>query len=72
MRGTAPLFVLCQDATMNSVFSSWHLIFLLIYPAVIALGCWLAYSLIRAAVRKALRQHQEWLDTREAPRPPSS
>jgi len=54
---------------MDSVFSSWHLIVLLIYPAMIALGLWLAYLVIRAAVRKALRQHQEWLDTREPPKP---
>lgn len=50
---------------MFSNLTAWHLVALLIYPALIALGLWLLYSVIRLAVRKALRQHQEWLDVRE-------
>ena len=44
--------------------SAWHVIIFLVYPALIALGFWLLYPVIRLAVRKGLRQHQQWLDTR--------
>ena len=44
--------------------SAWHVIIFLVYPALIALGFWLLYTVIRLAVRKGLRQHQQWLDTR--------
>ncbi|WP_166788500.1 hypothetical protein [Cryobacterium sp. TMS1-13-1] len=47
----------------------WGYLSLLIYPALIALGFWAAYFVIRNAIRSGLRQHQEWLDTR-AEKPP--
>jgi len=49
---------------MLNNLSAWHFIILLVYPSAIALGFWLLYTVIRLAVRKALRQHQEWLDAR--------
>ena len=45
----------------------WGYLALLIYPALIALAFWMAYFVIRNAIRSALRQHQEWLDTRTQP-----
>ena len=55
---------------MNNI-APWGYLALLIWPALIALGFWMAYFVIRNAIRSALRQHQEWLDTR-AQRPPVS
>jgi len=49
----------------------WGYLALLIYPALIALGFWMAYFVIRNAIRSGLRQHQEWLDTRTQ-KPPVS
>lgn len=56
----------CHDGTMMNNIAPWGYLALLIYPALIALGFWLAYIVIRNAIRSALRQHQEWLDTRAA------
>ncbi|WP_166790564.1 hypothetical protein [Cryobacterium tagatosivorans] len=47
--------------------SFWHVGVFLIYPAAIALGFWLLYTVIRLAVRRGLRQHQEWLESRAEP-----
>ena len=57
----------CQAGTMMNNIAPWGYLALLIYPALIALGFWLAYIVIRNAIRSALRQHQEWLDTRAQP-----
>jgi len=51
---------------MNNI-AYWGYIWLLIYPVLAALGFWLSYLVIRNAIRSALRQHQEWLDTRAGP-----
>ncbi len=51
---------------MNNI-AFWGYLALLIYPALGALAFWLAYLVIRNAIRSALRQHQEWLDTRTPP-----
>ncbi|GAA1522881.1 hypothetical protein BJ978_000539 [Agromyces terreus] len=37
---------------------------LLLYVAGIAILAFVLYTVIRLAVRKAMREHQEWLDTR--------
>ncbi|MDJ0377783.1 hypothetical protein [Cryobacterium sp. PH31-L1] len=52
---------------MSNNIAYWGYLTLLIYPALAALGFWVAYLVIRKAVRSALRQHQEWLDTRARP-----
>ncbi len=46
-------------------FPALHLLGLLVYAAFVALAFWLLYIVVRAAVRRALRDHQEWLDRRE-------
>ena len=57
----------CQGSSMTNNIAPWGYLALLLYPALAALGFWLAYLVIRKATRSALRQHQEWLDTRDGP-----
>ena len=52
---------------MTTNMAPWGYLALLIYPALIALGFWMAYFVIRNAIRSGLRQHQEWLDGRAQP-----
>lgn len=49
---------------MFSSLSGWHFAIVLLYVAFLVLIAYLLYTVIRLAVRKALRQHQEWLDSR--------
>ncbi len=49
---------------MESVFPLLPFLFIVIYLALIGLAFWLLYTLIRLAVRRALREHQLWLDAR--------
>lgn len=37
---------------------------ILVYTVVIVIGLWIAWAVIRSAVRRALRDHQEWLESR--------
>jgi hypothetical protein len=48
----------------SSSFSFGYVFVLVIYLAVIALVLYGLYLVIRAAVRRALRDHQLWLDSR--------
>lgn len=57
----------CDTDLMVPNLSFWHVSVFLVYPAAIALGFWLLYTVIRLAVRRGLRQHQEWLETRAEP-----
>lgn len=41
-----------------------HLLILVVYLAFIAGAVFLLYTVVRLAVRKGMRQHQEWLDGR--------
>ena len=52
---------------MLNNLTAWHFVLFLVYPALVALGFWLLYTVIRLAVRRGLRQHQEWLETRDLP-----
>lgn len=45
---------------MNSFF----FLPVLIYLVVVVLALWILWAIIRSAVRKALRDHQEWLEAR--------
>jgi len=49
---------------MFSDLGGWHLLIIVVYLAFFVLGAYLLYTVVRLAVRKALRQHQEWLDAR--------
>ncbi len=40
------------------------IIAILIYAGVIALSLWIGWAIIRSAVRRALRDHQQWLEQR--------
>jgi formate-dependent nitrite reductase membrane component NrfD len=42
----------------------WHLLSIAIYLFLVAIAGYLLYTVIRLAVRKGMRQHQEWLDRR--------
>lgn len=37
---------------------------ILIYIVLLVIGVWIFWSVIRSAVRRALRDHQEWLESR--------
>lgn len=57
-------------ATMNS-FPSFPamgiigvIIAIVIYAGVLALSLWICWAIIRSAVRRALRDHQQWLEQR--------
>ena len=45
---------------MNTFF----LLPVLIYIVVAVIGLWITWAIIRSAVRRALRDHQEWLEER--------
>ncbi|GAA2029242.1 hypothetical protein GCM10009819_11240 [Agromyces tropicus] len=40
---------------------------LIVYLAFIALSVWIAYVIIKAAVRNGLREHTLWLEQRRGP-----
>jgi hypothetical protein len=40
------------------------IIFVILYAGGVVLGVWIVWSLIRSAVRRALRDHQLWLESR--------
>jgi len=52
---------------MSDFIPAWSVTIALFSSSLIALGLWLLYTVIRLAVRKALRQHQDWLDARGQP-----
>ncbi len=53
--------------TMNSLPSFGLIsviIIIVIYAGVLALSLWITWAIIRSAVRRALRDHQQWLEQR--------
>lgn len=50
---------------MMNFASGWLFIVpILIYIVLLAIVVWIFWSVIRSAVRRALRDHQEWLESR--------
>lgn len=50
---------------MTSFASGWLFIIpILIYAVLLVIGVWIFWSIVRSAVRRALRDHQEWLESR--------
>jgi uncharacterized membrane protein len=37
---------------------------ILVYVVLAVIGLWISWAIIRSAVRRALRDHQEWLEGR--------
>lgn len=50
----------------SSGFAPGILLFVAIYGALIALGFWIAYRVIKLAVRNGMKEHTLWLETRDA------
>jgi len=44
--------------------SSFFFLPVLIYLVVAVIALWILWAIIRSAVRRALRDHQEWLEAR--------
>ncbi|MBW4031690.1 MAG: hypothetical protein HIU88_03385 [Acidobacteria bacterium] len=40
------------------------IIIIVIYAGILALSLWITWAIIRSAVRRALRDHQQWLEQR--------
>jgi len=51
---------------MTNFGSGWLFLVVpvLIYLVLAVIGAWILWSVIRSAVRRALRDHQEWLESR--------
>ncbi len=50
---------------MMSFPSGWFFVIpILIYIVLLVIGVWILWSIIRSAVRRALRDHQVWLESR--------
>lgn len=47
-----------------TTFGMFNVVAILIYLVVLVIGLWIAWAIIRSAVRRALRDHQEWLENR--------
>ena len=56
-----------NDPNVNDLLTSFGLIGLVIYLAVLALMLWIGYLIIKAAVRNGLREHTMWLESRRGP-----
>jgi hypothetical protein len=40
------------------------IIWIVVYAALVVFAVWILWSLVRSAVRRALRDHQYWLESR--------